>query len=109
MTLRRLRTPMYQARMRAYPPIPYTLQDLTRLLLHNPNISETVDGEDNMYAGSVTAADGSHHVAFISRRMLHYMGRLKCIQGDGTFRARPAVPPSCQCFVLVTTLKNCVS
>lgn len=109
MTLRRLRTPMYMARMKSYPPIPNSLTELTQALLQNPRISETVDGEENLYAGSVTATDGSHHVAFISPRMIEFLGKVKILQGDGTFRSRPAIPPSSQCFVLVTTWRNCVS
>ena len=109
MTLRKLRTPMYFARMKSYPPIPNTLTDLTRILLQNRRISETVDGDENLYAGSITATDGSHHVAFISPRMIQFLGKVKIVQGDGTFRARPALPHSSQCFVLVSTWRNCVS
>lgn len=108
MTLRRLRTSMFKARSKSYPRIPESLTDLTRTLLQNPRVSVTCDGSENLYAGSVTATDGSHHVAFFSPRMLEFMGNLRVIQGDGTFRARPAVPRSSQCFVLVTTWNNCV-
>ena len=69
----------------------------------------TVDGEESMYAGSVTATDGSHHVAFMSPRAGQFLQHCRLIHGDGTFRARPATPPSSQCFVLVTTWRNCVS
>jgi len=100
---------MYLSRMRSFPPIPYTLLDLTRTLLQHPRVSTTVDGEENIYAGSINAPDGSHHVLFISPRMIDFLGKVKILQGDGTFRARPSIPPSCQCFVLVTTYKNSVS
>lgn len=93
----------------AYPAIPYTLSDLTRTLLSHDRVSKTIDGLQNMYAGSVDASDGSHHVAFISPRMLEYLGTLKLLQGDGTFKARPNTPASSQCFVLVSTWRDCVS
>lgn len=109
MNLRRLRTPMYRARMASYPPVPLTLRELTQVLLGHPRVSLTVDGDENMYAGSTTAADGSHHVVFASRRMLDFMGQCQLLQADGTFRARPATPPSSQCFTLVTTYKDGVS
>ena len=111
MTMRRLRTSVNQRRNKSYPNIPLTLRDLTRLLLQKKyrNISRTVDGDDNLYAGSTTATDGSHHVAFISQRMLEFMSDIKVIQSDGTFRARPAVPKSSQCFVLVTSWRDAVS
>jgi hypothetical protein len=110
MTMRRLRNPMYRARMRRYPPIPKTLRELTRLLLQDrwKEISGTIDEEDNLYAGSTTASDGSHHVLFISQRMLQFMSNIKIVQSDGTFRARPNVPPSSQCFVFVTPWRNTV-
>lgn len=109
MTLSRLRTPMYKKRMDAYPRIPYTLVDLTRALLQHPRVALTVDGEQSMYAGSTTGADGSHSIVFMSQRSIDLLGRVKTVQADGTFRSRPSVPPSCQCFALVTTYKDCVS
>jgi len=109
MNMRRLRTPMYRARMASFPPLPQTLRELTQVLLQNPRISKTVDGEENLYAGSVDADDGSHHVLFVTPRMREVLQQCIIVQGDGTFRARPATPPSSQCFVLVTTYKNGVS
>lgn len=109
MNLRRLHASMSRRRINRYPGIPDTLRDLTRELLGNAGISKTVDDLENLYAGSITAADGSHHVAFFSPRMLRFLGNLKLIQADGTFRARPALPPSRQCFVLVTTWRHSVS
>lgn len=109
MNVRRLRTPMYRARSEIFPPIPQTLYELTQVLLGHPRVSVTVDGEQNMYAGSATADDGSHHVVFVSRRMLNFMGQCQLLQGDGTFKARPATPNSAQCFAIVTTYKSGVS
>lgn len=100
---------MYQARSKSYPEIPHTLRELTQTLLGHTRVSMTVDGLHNMFAGSVTAEDGSHHVMFTTPRMLQFMGQVKILQGDGTFRARPSLPQSSQCFVLVTTWRHCVS
>lgn len=109
MNVRRLRTPTYRARAASFPPIPQTLHDLTQVLLGHPRVSVTVDGEQNMYAGSITADDGSHHVVFVSRRMQDFMTQCKLLQGDGAFRSRPATPHSAQCFAIVTTYKSGVN
>ncbi|KAK3913727.1 Protein FAR1-RELATED SEQUENCE 12, partial [Frankliniella fusca] len=108
MTLRGLRSCMYKTRMNKYPNLPYTMRELTRCLLQHPNVSQTIDETENLYAGSVTARDGSHHVALFSPRMLQFMSRIKAIQSDGTFGSRPALPASSQLFVLVTTWRNSV-
>lgn len=111
MSLRRLRSAMHAARKKTFPPIPQTLRELTQLLLDPQNefISKTIDETDNIYAGSVTATDGSHHIAFMSRRMANHMGDVKIIQVDGTFKSRPAVPVSAQVLVLVTPWAGSVS
>jgi len=111
MTMRRLRNSMYKARMDSYPQIPDTLSEATQLLLQRrwSKISSSVDGDDNLYAGSVTAMDGSHNILFMSRRMREFAGRISILQSDGTFRARPIVPPTSQVFVLVTPWRNAVS
>ncbi|XP_034250836.1 uncharacterized protein LOC117651143 [Thrips palmi] len=110
MTMRRLRNAMYKARMDSFPQIPDTLSEVTQLLLQRrwAKISSTVDGDDNLYAGSITALDGSHNVVFMSRRMRDFAGRISILQSDGTFRARPIVPPTSQVFVLVTPWQNAV-
>ncbi|XP_034254486.1 uncharacterized protein LOC117653153 [Thrips palmi] len=108
MNMRKLRTPMYRARMASFPPLPQTLRELTQVLLQNPRISKTVDGEQNIYAGSIDANDGSHHVLFVSPRMREVLQQVTILQGDGTFRARPSTPPSAQCFTLVTTYRDAI-
>jgi len=109
MTLRRLRSTMYKTRMKKFPNLPYNMRELTRVLLQHPNISQTIDDAENLYAGSVTATDGSHHIAFFSPRVLRFMSNIKIIHSDGTFGSRPALPASSQLFVLVTTWRNSVS
>jgi len=87
--MRRLRNPMYRARMDSFPPCPQTLEDLSRLLLQEQwrnKISCTVDKDDNLYCGSTTASDGSHSVAFISERMRRFTSSVDILQSDGTFR-----------------------
>ena len=110
MTMRRLRSAMYNKRKKSFPEIPQSLQGLTQILLQPQfrHISSTIDETDNLYAGSVTAHDGSHHVLFMSKRMLGHMAEVKILQADGTFRARPAVPPSTQCFVIATPWRDAV-
>jgi len=110
--MRRLRGAMWRKRAQSYPAIPHTLRELTQVLL-NPiyrrKVASTYDGLDTLYAGSCTARDGSHNVLFISQRMRAFLPKLKVIQSDGTFRARPLRPQSGQCFVLVTPWQHNVS
>ncbi|KAK3910275.1 Transposase for insertion sequence element IS905, partial [Frankliniella fusca] len=111
MTMRRLRGAMWRTRMKSFPAIPHTLKELTQVLLnpqYRAKVASTIDGSGNLYAGSCTATDGSHNVLFISERMIDFLKNIKVIQSDGTFRARPLMPASAQCFVLVTPWKNCV-
>jgi len=108
MTVTKLRGTMHRARMEAFPNIPHTLRGLTQAMLTDPNLAQTTDETEHMYAGSTTATDGSHHVMFISPRMAEFMGNCKYIHGDGTFKSRPALPRSSQCFVLVTSWRHCV-
>jgi len=95
--------------MDKYPHIPHTLRGLTRVLLQDPTLARTLDDTESMYAGSTTATDGSHHVMFLSPRMTEFLADCTILHGDGTFRARPALPKSSQLFVLVTTWRNNVS
>ncbi|KAJ1522440.1 hypothetical protein ONE63_001630 [Megalurothrips usitatus] len=111
MTLRRLRGAMYRRRMSSFPETPMTLRELTQRLLdpeYRRKIASTIDGHDNLYSGSCTAQDGSHHILFLSERMKHFLGDVKIIQSDGTFKARPLHPYSSQIFVLVTPWRDAV-
>ncbi len=96
---------MRRARLRTYPPIPASLEELSEALLgeQNVHIIQT-EGDDTIYAGSVTtAADGSHHVIFMSNEQRWMLGQVNVLHADGTFKSRPATPGSCQLFTIVTT------
>ena len=76
-----------------FPPVPATLEGLTAIL-QDPRyriITATHDANDNLYAGSVTAADNSYHVIFMSRRMARVARSLDVLFGDGTFKVLPAI------------------
>ncbi|XP_034247294.1 uncharacterized protein LOC117649035 [Thrips palmi] len=91
--LSKIRPAMQRARSRMYPPPPATLQELTGIL-QDPRyqvISATNDARDSLYAGSVTAADGSHHIIFMSRRMALVAQSLNILFADGTFKVLPAI------------------
>jgi len=93
------------------PPIPHTLRELTQVLLNDNyrnKIASTIDSTDNLYAASCTARDGSHNVLFMTQRMINFLPRLKVIQCDGTFRARPLRPHSAQCLVFVSPWRHAV-
>lgn len=87
-----MRTSMRNARMAMYPNPPPSLRRLT-LILRNPQyrvITISRDGEDNLYAGSVTDALGNHHVIFSSNRLLQAMRQFVVLHTDGTFKVVPA-------------------
>ncbi|KAK3931470.1 FLYWCH-type zinc finger-containing protein 1, partial [Frankliniella fusca] len=104
MTMPRLRSSMRKARLDTYPEIPPTLEELTIELMDDSNghIIHT-EGDDSIYAGSVTASDGSHHLIFMSNEQKWLLGEVRVIHADGTFKSRPASPASSQLFCIVTT------
>lgn len=88
----RMRTSMRNARLANYPFVPDDVRALSMILM-NPQyqvITMTEDGNDNFYAGSVTDAEGGHHVLFISQRMLQTARNMRVLHGDGTFKTTPA-------------------
>ncbi|KAE8745172.1 hypothetical protein FOCC_FOCC008238 [Frankliniella occidentalis] len=95
---------MRRARLETYPEIPQTLEELSAALLdvNNAHIIQT-EGDDFIYAGSVTARDGSHHVIFMSEEQKWILGEAEVLHADGTFKSRPATPRSSQLFCIVTT------
>ncbi|XP_052131748.1 uncharacterized protein LOC127751763 [Frankliniella occidentalis] len=89
--LANMRSAMQRARYSALPPPPQSLEELTAIL-QDPRyrvLTATSDGRDNLYAASVNAADGSHHVIFMTRRMARVLRQLKILFGDGTFKTLP--------------------
>ncbi|KAK3926922.1 GTPase Der [Frankliniella fusca] len=90
-TLARMRNAMRSARMQNYPELPRSLRNLTRVLNDDQFrvITQTEDGTDNLYGGSVTATDGSHHIMFVSQRMLNYLKISRILHGDGTRKVIP--------------------
>lgn len=84
---------MQRARQKMFPPPPEDLEGLTQIL-QNPRFqvaTATHDGDDNLYAGSVTAEDGSHHVIFMTRRMARVGCTFSYLFADGTFKVLPAI------------------
>lgn len=85
---------MRNARRRNYPNQPQNLHGLTEILL-DPQytvLTLTDDGNDNIYGGSVTDANGHHHVLFVSNRMVNQMRIFNVLHADGTFNAVPISP-----------------
>ncbi|KAK3926018.1 Glucose-1-phosphate adenylyltransferase [Frankliniella fusca] len=90
-TLARIRNAMRNSRMHNYPALPRSLRGLTRILNDDrfAVICQTDDGTDNIYGGSTTARDGSHHVLFLSERMIEILKESKILHGDGTKKVVP--------------------
>lgn len=83
-----LRSSMVRARRHYLPPSPRTLAALADMLSSDEfkHVSMTLDGEDNMYAGS--GGDADDETAFVilaSRRSLGELARCKKVFSDGTF------------------------
>ncbi|KAJ1521839.1 hypothetical protein ONE63_003474 [Megalurothrips usitatus] len=108
-TYARMRTPMRNARVASLPPLPRNLRELSNIL-RNPQysvLSMTDDGRDNIYGGSVTDADGGHHVVFISDRMLAHMRTMRVLHSDGTFRSVPVGPAFAdQVFCIICVMQD---
>ena len=88
-----MRSAMQRARASMFPRVPATLEELTQIL-QIPQyriITATEDARDNVYAGSVTDADGRHHIIFSSRRLLTVGRSLSVLFLDGTFKSIPAI------------------
>jgi len=90
-TYDRMRTPMRNARLSQFPNPPADLRALTAILMdpHNAVITMSDDGQDNLYSGSVTDANGDHHVMFFSNRMVEVMRNFSVLHSDGTFKTVP--------------------
>ncbi|KAK3929514.1 Granzyme-like protein 2, partial [Frankliniella fusca] len=105
-TLTGMRTALRNARMSAFPkPPPRSLRELDAIL-QNPRyevLTATLDGRDNIYAGSVSDADGRFHILFSSERLLQTLATVTWIHGDGTVKIVPAVDDVSQVFTTVTT------
>lgn len=90
-TLGRMRNSMRTARLQKYPDPPTSLRHLSRILNDDRFriVTQTDDGQDNIYGGSVTARDGSHHILFVSKRMLNILRTSRILHGDGTVKVVP--------------------
>lgn len=78
---------MQRARAGVFPRLPVSLEHLTRIL-EDPawkSLTNTLDLLDNIYAGSKTATDGSHHIVFMSARGNDLMRNVDTLFLDGTF------------------------
>ncbi|XP_034253510.1 uncharacterized protein LOC117652588 [Thrips palmi] len=88
-----IRSSMQRVRYRRFPPVPASLEELTRIL-QNPLyavMTATHDAEDSLYAASVTARDGSHSVLFMTRRMANVARSMHTLFADGTFKSLPSI------------------
>ncbi|KAK3929153.1 Aspartate carbamoyltransferase [Frankliniella fusca] len=99
LTLRRLRPAM----QRVFPRIPQSLHHLG-LILEDPSwfsLSETLDGEDNIWLGSAWGSDGSCSNVFVSSRCLQILRLADILFADGTFYITPSINGCYQVFTIV--------
>ncbi|KAK3923961.1 Aspartate carbamoyltransferase [Frankliniella fusca] len=103
LTLRRLRPAMQRARGNVFPRIPQSLHHLG-LILEDPSwfsLSETLDGEDNIWLGSAWGSDGSCSNVFVSSRCLQILRLADILFADGTFYITPSINGCYQVFTIV--------
>lgn len=99
---------MQLARSKSLPNIPHSLTELGRILQDpdNAHITQTLDGDDNLFSGVVGNTNlGTRCVLLFSRRQLRYLRIVKSIFSDATF----AVPKDIGCYQiwnLVTLRRN---
>ncbi|KAK3922600.1 Methylthioribose-1-phosphate isomerase [Frankliniella fusca] len=107
----KLRPCMQRAREDRLPHIPHTLSQLSDALMRgeNAHITQTLDGEDNLFAGVVGRSDNrTRCVLLFSKRKLKYMSSRRRVQKvfcDGTF----VVPSHMECsqiWTLITLRRN---
>ncbi|KAE8740773.1 hypothetical protein FOCC_FOCC013697 [Frankliniella occidentalis] len=90
-----MRSAIQRARAALYPPVPPDLQQLGQQLHDNPHLAATLDGRDNLYAGTVHTPRTTS-VVLMSRRMRRALGRTRHIFCDATFASRPNDPEARQ-------------
>lgn len=108
-TVESMRCPIQEARGQLYPPVPVSLEGLGFQLQLHPDLTATLDGQDNFFGGVVYGPTGTTSVVFVSRRIRRYMRRAKLVFADGTFASRPISPDCAQVFQIVTVIRNAVS
>lgn len=103
-----MRGPINRARNAVYPRVPISLFNLGNVLNQPPNahITRTIDGNDNIFDGTVNLPNGISSIFFLSRRMKRFMRRVRIVFCDGTFSSRPNIPPSAQVLQLSAVVRN---
>lgn len=111
LTPERMRPTIHRARNRLYPGVPVSLYNLGHLLAQpqHENITNTIDGADNIFDSAVNGPNGRSSIIFASRRMKRFMRRVQMVFCDGTFGSRPNIPPSAQVLQLSAVIRNHVS
>ncbi|KAK3930908.1 putative 14.5 kDa early protein [Frankliniella fusca] len=90
-----MRSAIQRARAAMYPPVPPDLHRLGQLLQAHPHLAASIDGRDNLYAGTVVTPRTTS-VVFMSMRMRRALARTSHILCDATFASRPNDPQARQ-------------
>ncbi|KAK3910862.1 Protein FAR1-RELATED SEQUENCE 2 [Frankliniella fusca] len=90
-----MRSAIQRARGALYPPVPPDLHALGQQLQANPLLAASLDGGDNLYAGTVETP-ATRSVVFMSRRMQRALARTSRVFCDATFASRPNEPQARQ-------------
>jgi hypothetical protein len=96
---------MVRAQSENRPNIPHSFDELSEVLMHNPELSRTLDGMMELYQGMV-GAEGHRSIVFMSRRVVDAVMNIRVIFCDATFYARPNSPNSSQLFTIVIVRDN---
>ncbi|KAE8739287.1 hypothetical protein FOCC_FOCC015210 [Frankliniella occidentalis] len=94
-TLNMMRSPIQRARAAMYPAVPPDIVQLGQQLQNNPHLAASIDGRDNLFAGTVITPRTAS-VIFMSRRMRRALANTTRIFCDATFASRPNDPQARQ-------------
>lgn len=90
-----MRSPIQRARAAMYPAVPPDIVQLGQQLQNNPHLAASIDGRDNLFAGTVITPRTAS-VIFMSRRMRRALANTTRIFCDATFASRPNDPQARQ-------------
>lgn len=99
---------MVRAQNENRPVIPQSFDEFSELLLNDEALGRTLDMECQFYQEMVGEV-GHRSLVFMSRGVAEGVANLRYLFGDGTFYARPSVPPSAQLYTFLTSRDNHVS
>ncbi|KAK3918561.1 Tryptophan 2,3-dioxygenase, partial [Frankliniella fusca] len=110
LTSRSLRSAMQRARSDAFPEIPKSLFELSKIL-EDPvwaSLTKIIHSQDSIYLGTAIGTDWSINIVLMSPRGLQLLREAIIVFADGTFFIAPSVEGCYQVFTIVTVHNHTV-